>query len=253
MRASIIAGNWKMYKTLPETAELINGLKASLPPSEVSCTVVICPPFTSLALAGEMVRDSWICLGAQNMSEHDEGAYTGEVSWKMLRSTGCEYVILGHSERRQYFQETDELINRKAQKALANGLQPIICVGETLQQREQGMTSRVVETQVRGVLAGLQASDMRSVVVAYEPVWAIGTGKNATPEQAQEVHALIRETVASLFSDGVAGLLPIQYGGSVKPENAATLLAQPDVDGALVGGACLKAGSFAAIVKAARR
>ena len=251
MRSKVIAGNWKMYKTLPETAELIGGLKSMLPPPAPGLTVVVCPPFISLALAGELAKGSSIRLGAQNMSEHDEGAHTGEISWKMLRSAGCEYVILGHSERRQYFKESDELINRKAKKALAGGLRPIICVGETLEEREEGVTTTIVSTQVRGVLAGLTATDMDSVVLAYEPVWAIGTGRNATPQQAQEVHGQIRTLVSQLFSKSIADRLPIQYGGSVKPENAADLLTQPDIDGALVGGACLKADSFSAIVKAA--
>jgi triosephosphate isomerase (TIM) len=251
MRAKIIAGNWKMYKTLPETADLVNGLKSGLPPSGASPTVVICPPFTSLALAGELLKGSPLHLGAQNMSEHDEGAYTGEISWKMLRSAGCEYVILGHSERRLYFHETDDLINRKARKALLNGLRPILCVGETLEERENGSTARIVARQVNGVLAGLSAGDMKSVVIAYEPVWAIGTGRNATPKQAQEVHSAIRTLVRDLFSSGVSDLLPIQYGGSVRPENAGELLSQPDIDGALVGGACLKVDSFTAIVNAA--
>lgn len=251
MRAKIIAGNWKMYKTLPETAELIRGLARGIPSREPALTVVVCPPFTSLSLAGELVKGTALRLGAQNMSEHDEGAYTGEISGKMLRAAGCEYVILGHSERRQYFGESDELINRKAKKALAGGLRPILCVGETLEQREQGITSRVVGAQVRGVLAGLTAADMASVVLAYEPVWAIGTGRTATPEQAQEVHQGIRAQVEGLFSPQVAGALPIQYGGSVKPENAVELLSRPDIDGALVGGACLKVDSFSAIIRAA--
>jgi triosephosphate isomerase len=251
MRAKVIAGNWKMYKTPSETADLINGLKSGLPPSAPSLTVVICPPYTSLPLAGELLKGSAIHLGAQNMSEHDEGAYTGEISWKMLRATGCEYVILGHSERRQYFRETDVLINAKAKKALANGLRPILCVGETLDDREKGITSAVVGAQVKGVLAGLRAADMKSVVIAYEPVWAIGTGRNATPAQAQEVHRDIRSLVGSLFSGEVSSQLAIQYGGSVKPENARELLSQNDIDGALVGGACLKVDSFSAIVRSA--
>ena len=251
MRTKIIAGNWKMYKTLPETEELISGLKAHLPPQSPGLTVIVCPPFTSLALAHQLIMGSPIRLGAQNMSEHDEGAYTGEISGQMLRSVGCEYVILGHSERRQYFRETDDLVNRKAKKALGNGLRPIICVGETLDEREKGVTSTVVSAQVRGVLAGLSPDDMERVVLAYEPVWAIGTGRNATPQQAQEVHGHVRMLIADLFSKSVAERVPIQYGGSVKPENASDLLSQRDIDGALVGGACLKAGSFSAIVEAA--
>jgi len=242
-----------MHKDLKESGELIEGLKKLLPSSPPGVTVVVCPPCVSLALSAEKLRGSDIRLGAQNMSEHDDGAYTGEVSWRMLKSVGCEYVIVGHSERRQYFRETDDLINRKAKKAIANGLKPIICVGETLEEREQGFTERVVTSQVRGVLAGLSSADLTAVVIAYEPVWAIGTGRNATPEQAQEVHETIRRLVAELYSTALADSLVIQYGGSVKPDNAAQLLGQNDIDGALVGGACLKADSFAMIVQSAVR
>jgi triosephosphate isomerase len=251
MRKKIIAGNWKMYKTLEESAELVNGLKdANLKPE---ITAIVCPPFTSLAIVANLLKGSSIKLGAQNMSEHDEGAYTGEVSWKMLKSSGCEYVILGHSERRQYFGETNELINAKAKKALANGLKPIICVGEKLEEREKGVTDQIITTQVRGCLAGISSGELKNVIIAYEPVWAIGTGKTATPAQAQEVHRNIRKLVAQMYSWHVAEGLAIQYGGSVKPENAAELLAQDDIDGALVGGACLKVDSFAAIVNAAQK
>ncbi|HTR99150.1 MAG TPA: triose-phosphate isomerase, partial [Bacteroidota bacterium] len=191
-------------------------------------------------------------LGAQNMSQYDEGAYTGEISWNMLRAAGCEYVILGHSERRQYYGEKDELINAKAKKALGASLKPIICVGETLAEREQGITDRVVTTQIRGVLSGLSRAEMSSVVIAYEPVWAIGTGKTATPAQAQEVHRMIRKLISQLYDWPTAEATVIQYGGSVKPDNAAELLSQNDIDGALVGGACLKADSFMAIISAAK-
>ena len=251
MRDVIIAGNWKMYKDLAETAELINGLITRVPPAGFKAKVVVCPPFTSLALAASLLQGSPIKLGAQNMSKHDEGAYTGEVSWKMLKSAGCEFVILGHSERRQYFGETDDTINEKARKALANGLRPIICVGETLEQRKQGTTSTVVSSQVRGVFKSLTSEEMTKVVVAYEPVWAIGTGMTATPQQAQEVHLMIRSLVGELYSPTVADGLVIQYGGSVKPDNAADLLSQSDIDGALVGGACLKAESFISIINSA--
>ena len=252
MRPKVIAGNWKMFKDLRETGELISGLVSGLgtPPSGV--LAIVCPPYTSLGLASELLKDSPIKLGAQNMSEFDDGAYTGEISWKMLRSAGCSYVILGHSERRQYSGESDELINRKAKKALSSGLLPIICVGETLQEREGGITAKVVERQVRGVLAGMTASDLARVIIAYEPVWAIGTGKNATPAQAQEVHALIRSLVRQLFGEKSAESLVIQYGGSVKPDNSAEILRQIDIDGALVGGACLKADSFTAIIRSAK-
>ena len=247
MRQKLIAGNWKMYKTIPETEELIKGVLKEAASAPQGVGVAICPPFTSLALAAGLLHGSAVQLGAQNMSEHDEGAYTGEISWKMLKAAGCSMVILGHSERRQYYGETDEKVNAKARKALANGLIPIICVGETLQQRESGVTEGVITTQIKGVLAGLPATDVERVVVAYEPVWAIGTGRNATPEQAQAVHAQIRGLIAGMHSSATAEKVIIQYGGSVKPDNAAALLGQIDIDGALVGGACLKADSFGAI------
>jgi triosephosphate isomerase len=251
MRKTIIAGNWKMYKTLEESAELINQLKPLTLSLKPNIGVIICPPFTSLAIASNLLKGSNIKLGAQNMSEHDEGAYTGEVSWEMLKSAGCEYVILGHSERRQYFGETNELINAKAKKALASGLRPIICVGEKLDEREKGLTEQIVSTQIKGCLAGISSDDLKNVIIAYEPVWAIGTGKTATPVQAQDVHRHIRKLVAQLYSWSAAERLIIQYGGSVKPDNAAELLAQDDIDGALVGGACLKADSFSAIINSA--
>jgi len=253
MRKTVIAGNWKMFKDLKESEELLQGVKAQAASAPSSVTVVVCPPFTSLSLAGSLLKGSPVKLGAQNMSEHDEGAFTGEISWKMLKSTGCEYVILGHSERRQYYGETDAKINLKAKKALANGLLPIICVGETLKEREGGITEQIVTTQIKGVLDGISAPDMERVTIAYEPVWAIGTGKNATPAQAQEVHAQIRGLISKLFSKSLADKVVIQYGGSVKPDNAAELLAQTDIDGALVGGACLKADSFAGIFKSAKK
>jgi triosephosphate isomerase len=250
MRRSVIAGNWKMHKDLVESAELIKGLIAQISSLKPNVTVVICPPFTSLAIASNLLKGSFLKLGAQNMSEHDEGAYTGEVSWKMLKSAGCEYVILGHSERRQYFGESNELINSKAKMALGRDMVPIICVGETLDQREQGVTEQIITTQIRGVMSGLSSSDVGRTIVAYEPVWAIGTGRNATPVQAQDVHQLIRKLIARQYSWAVAEGVVIQYGGSVKPDNAADLLAQSDIDGALVGGASLKADSFASIVRA---
>ncbi len=253
MRKSIIAGNWKMFKDLSETADLINALKTQVPSLPSNVTVIVCPPFTSLGLAGNLVKGSALKLGAQNMSEHDEGAFTGEVSWKMVKATGAEYVILGHSERRQYFHETNELINQKAKKALSNGVLPILCVGETLQEREKGITELVVSTQVKGVLNGLTEKELGDTIIAYEPVWAIGTGKTATPQQAQEVHQHIRKIVSQMFNWALAEKVVIQYGGSVKPDNAAELLGQNDIDGALVGGACLKADSFSAIIKAAKK
>lgn len=249
MRNKVIAGNWKMNKDVFETAEFIEGLKKSL--DNAKAEVIVCPPYTSLVVAQQLLKGCRIKLGAQDVSAHDDGAYTGEISLRMLKSAGCEYVIVGHSERRQYFHESNELINQKAKKVLAGGLKSIICVGETLEERERQITDKVITAQVKGVLAGLSQADMDNVIVAYEPVWAIGTGKNATAQQAEEVHQLIRKLVAQLYSWNVAEKLVIQYGGSVKPENAKELLSQPDIDGALVGGACLKADSFSAIIAAA--
>jgi triosephosphate isomerase len=251
MRTKVIAGNWKMNKDLSESAELINGLKSKLATMPNGVKAIVCPPFVSLALAKELLKGSPIELGAQNMYFEDEGAFTGEVSAKMLKSVGCKYVILGHSERRQYFKESDEFINTKAKKTLASGLIPIICVGETLQEREKNITNQVVTTQVAGCLKGISAFDIEKSIIAYEPVWAIGTGKVATPQQAQDVHKLIRGLIAQLYGPATAEKVVIQYGGSVKPDNAKELMHQPDIDGALVGGACLKADSFAAIVLAA--
>jgi len=249
MRNKVIAGNWKMNKDVFEIADLINGLKKSSVPKNVE--VIVCPPFTSLVIAQQLLKGSLIKLGAQDVSVHDDGAYTGEVSIKMLKSVGCEYVIVGHSERRQYFHESNELINQKAKKVLAAGMKAIICVGETLEEREKEITDKVITAQIKGVLAGLSESDLEKVIIAYEPVWAIGTGKNATPKQAEDVHQLIRKLVGQLYSWNVAVKIIIQYGGSVKPENAKELLSQPDIDGALVGGACLKADSFAGIISPA--
>ena len=248
MRNKVIAGNWKMNKDVFETADLINGLKKSI--EKTNAEVIICPPFTSLVVAQQLLKGSTIKLGAQDVSVHDDGAYTGEISVKMLKSVGCEYVIVGHSERRQYFHESNDLINQKAKKVLASGMKSIICVGETLDEREKGITDKVITAQVKGVLAGLTQADLDRVIIAYEPVWAIGTGKTATTQQAEDVHQLIRKLVAQLYSWAVAEKLIIQYGGSVKPENAKELLNQADIDGALVGGACLKAESFSGIVGA---
>ena len=252
MRRKFIAGNWKMYKDLVESVELIEALKRRLANLKPNVEVALCPPFTSLPVASNLLKGSNLKLGAQNMSEHDDGAFTGEVSWKMLQSVGCEYVILGHSERRQYFRETNDLVNRKAKKALAKGLKPIICVGESLDEREKGITDQVISAQVKGVLEGIASADMERVTIAYEPVWAIGTGKNATPLQAQEVHQLIRKLISQQYSWSLAERITIQYGGSVKPENAENLLAQNDIDGALVGGASLSVEPFASIIEAVR-
>ena len=253
MRDYIIAGNWKMNKDYLSTEELLRDIRRELLSAVRNSRVriVVCPPFPLLDAAGKLIAGSGIHLGAQNVHTEKEGAYTGEVSAAMLKSLGCEYVIVGHSERRQYFAETDELIMGKALRALQTGLRPIICVGETLAQREEGMTREVVGAQVRGVLANLTSEHMRNVVIAYEPVWAIGTGKTATPDQAQEVHGFIRGIVAELYSPAVAASLVVQYGGSMKPENALELLSQPDIDGGLIGGASLDAGHFVSIVRSA--
>jgi triosephosphate isomerase len=240
-----------MNKTIAESRVLVEQLKLTLSFPLNRVEVVVCPPFPSLEAVGRLLEGSPIRLGAQNMYDRDDGAYTGEVSASMLVAAGCRYVILGHSERRQYFQETDEFINRKVKKALAAGLVPIVCVGETLEEREQGVTERVITKQVGGVLKDLNPEAVRRCIVAYEPVWAIGTGKTATPSEAEDVHRHIRTLVTGLVGAQTAERLVIQYGGSVKPENAGELLSQADIDGALVGGACLKAESFAQIVRAA--
>ncbi|HVN49576.1 MAG TPA: triose-phosphate isomerase [Bacteroidota bacterium] len=253
MRNKIIAGNWKMFKDLHESKELLNGLKSKLSSLPSGVQAIVCPPFTTLALAQSILAGSPIAWGGQNMYPEDEGAFTGEISPKMLKAVGAQYVILGHSERRQYFGETNEFINKKAKKAITSGLIPIICVGETLAQREQNITTQVVSEQVTGCLKDIPAAEVEKLIIAYEPVWAIGTGKVATPQQAQEVHNTIRTLIAKLYSPSTADKVILQYGGSVKPENAKELLHQPDIDGALVGGACLKADSFAAIVEAGKR
>lgn len=250
MRKMIIAGNWKMNKDIKETLDFLLPLKNNLIGQNLNVEVVVCPPFTSLFIASDILKETNVKIGAQNMFYEVEGAYTGEVSPKMLRSVKCEYVILGHSERRRYFGETDEIVNKKVKKAIEFDLKPIICVGETLEERENGETFKVLERQVKGVLDGLTGEQMRNVVIAYEPVWAIGSGRNATPEQAQEAQRFIRELVAGLFDAGIAQNLTIQYGGSVTPENAYLLLSQPDVDGALVGGASLKVDLFLKIIRA---
>ncbi len=249
MRLKIIAGNWKMNGNLAETESLLKAL-VSEGFNNDNVKVIVCPPYTSLPLAVQLTKGSSIAVGAQDMSEHPKGAYTGEISADMLLTAGVVYVILGHSERRQYHGETDKLVNVKAKAALEAGLTPIICVGETLQQREAGQTQTVVGAQIDGTLLGLSADLISKSVVAYEPVWAIGTGKTATPEMAQAVHQFIRERVAGMDTKA-ARTLPILYGGSVKPDNADGLLSQPDIDGALVGGASLKAGDFTAIINAA--
>lgn len=247
-RKLIIAGNWKMNKTVAEALDLVGGLRRELA-SVKEVDLVVCPPFTALNEVSRAILDSNVRLGAQNMSEHSGGAYTGEVSAMMLKEFSVRYVILGHSERRQYQRESNELISRKALAAHAAALKPIVCIGETLAEREAGQTEAVLEAQLRGSLAGLSKGQMEETVLAYEPVWAIGTGKTATTEQAQSAHAFLRRVLASLFDDTVAKRIRIQYGGSVKASNARELMSQIDVDGALVGGASLEVRSFSDIVK----
>jgi triosephosphate isomerase len=248
MRTPIIAGNWKMNTQVNEAKALVETLK-DLVSDVKDVEVVVCPPFISLTTVRDVIADSNIALGAQNVYWEKSGAFTAEVSAPMLTSAGCTYVIIGHSERRTYFNETDETVNKRIFAALDQGLKPIVCVGETLEEREAEKTFDVIKTQISGGLANLSQEQMTSVVIAYEPVWAIGTGKTATKEQAQEVHAFIRTLLAELFGEATAEATRIQYGGSVKPENASELMNQPDIDGALVGGAALKADSFEKIVK----
>jgi triosephosphate isomerase len=247
-RKLIIAGNWKMNKTVAEALDFVRGLKIEVAGVK-EVDIVVCPTFTALESVGKAVLDSNIRLGAQNMSENNVGAFTGEIAAGMLKEFSVRYVILGHSERRQYQKESDALISKKALAVHAASLKPIVCVGETLAEREANQTEKVLETQVRGSLAGLTKEQMVETVVAYEPVWAIGTGKTATTAQAQQAHAFIRGVLAKMFDDTVARRVRIQYGGSVKPANARELMSQPDVDGALVGGAALEVRSFADIVK----
>jgi len=249
-RKQIIAGNWKMNGTLSETANLINGLKQKITNDNLKRGVVLCPPFTSLILARELIKETPFKLGAQNVHFETKGAFTGEVSAEMLQETGCEYVIIGHSERRAYFHEDDSFINKKVKKALVTGLNVILCVGETLEEREKGITNDVVKTQTNGSLHNVSEQELKNIIIAYEPVWAIGTGKTATPQQANEAHEFIRSLISKSYSSTAAGRVIIQYGGSVKPENAEELLSQPHIDGALVGGASLKADDFAGIVLA---
>jgi len=250
-RKRIIAGNWKMNKTVSEATELAAAIRQEL--AETSdVDVVLCPPFTALAAVAETLEGTAISFGAQNMHWEASGAYTGEISPVMLRGLYCHYVILGHSERRTYFGETDEIVNRKAKAALASSLRPIVCVGETLEEREAGKHIEIVAGQVHASLAGIGEADLKKTVIAYEPVWAIGTGLTASPEQAQEMHACIRKELAVLCSQDAAETVRIQYGGSMKPGNAAELLAQPDIDGGLIGGASLEARSFVELVKIAK-
>ena len=248
MRKPFIAGNWKMYKTIEEAVALVHDLRAALD-GLVGCDVAVCPPFPALAAVRQALAGSTICLGAQNVYWEEQGAFTGEVSPRMLQGL-CDYVIIGHSERRTLFGETDEMANKKLHAALAAGLKPILCVGENLQQNRAGETEAFVGGQVRAAFAGITAEQARLITVAYEPIWAIGTGVPATGEGANAIiGGTVRGTLAGLFGDDVAQDIRIQYGGSVKPDNIAEFMAQPEVDGALVGGASLKAADLAGIVR----
>ena len=254
MRKKIVAGNWKMFKTNSEAVRLVQSLRTRVEKSPVKKnTVIVCPPYTALEKVSGILQDSGIQVGAQNLFWEEEGAYTGEISAKMIKSTGAKWVIIGHSERRRYFKEDENLIHRKIQIALKNKLKVIFCVGETLEEREENLTKDIVGNQVEWGLKDFTHQQLNQVVIAYEPVWAIGTGKTATPEQAQEVHAFIRDILNALFDDTVGRNMTILYGGSVKPQNAEGLFQQPDIDGGLIGGACLKADSFHRIIKAAEK
>ncbi|MFC2085225.1 triose-phosphate isomerase [Bacteroidota bacterium] len=247
MRKTIIAGNWKMNNNLTESITLLSDILKKFKPSD-SIDVIICPPFTFLETANALLKDSKIKLGAQNVHFEDSGAFTGEISAKMLLSVGCEYVIIGHSERRALFSETNSTINKKIHRSLFSNLKVIFCVGETIEEREKDLTNDVIKKQITEGLKNIQENDFQNIIIAYEPVWAIGTGKTATLQQAQSVHRFIRELIAELYSNTSAQKLIIQYGGSVKPENSRELLKEEDIDGALIGGACLKADSFIEII-----
>lgn len=246
MRTPILAGNWKMYKTVGEALSLVDELLAGL--SAPDRDVVVCPPYTALAPVGARLAETSLALGAQDLFTEEQGAYTGAIAPRMLTDVGCRYVIIGHSERRQYFGDTDASVNRKLHVALTHGLRPIMCVGESKPQRDAGNAEAIVTAQVRAGLADLTADALAHVVIAYEPIWAIGTGDTATSADAQAMHAAIRQTLAELYSADHADTVRIQYGGSVKPDNIDELMAQPDIDGALVGGASLTAASFLRIV-----
>ena len=247
-RKPLIAGNWKLNKTIKESLELVTLLKRKL--SDVQAVdMVVCPPYTALSDVSEILMESPICLGAQDVYWEEKGAFTGQVSSSLLKDAGATYVIIGHSERRQFFNETDETVNKKTKAALKADLLPIVCVGETLEEREANKTFQVIEAQLKGGLTQFSSQEISKIVIAYEPVWAIGTGKVATPQQAEEVHAFIRSHIEKTFGPEVSKNIRILYGGSVKPDNISTLMNEADIDGALVGGASLQADSFADIVK----
>lgn len=247
MRKYYIAGNWKMHKTIGESVTFARELVAKL--SGTTKKIMIAPPYTALYSVAEVLKGSTILLGAQNVSLEEQGAHTGEISPLMLIDAGVKVVIIGHSERRTLYGETDEAINKKTKLALSHGLEVILCVGETLEQREAGKADKIVSEQIDNGLSGIVEGDLENITIAYEPVWAIGTGKTATPEDADEIHSLIRKRIAVLYSDKAAGELIIQYGGSVKPDNAKSLMAMENIDGALVGGAALKAETFVPIAE----
>lgn len=250
MRKNIVAGNWKMNKTLQEGTTLAKDLQTALNGKSLNCDVVICPPFIHLALINEQKTGNAVKLGAQNCADKVSGAYTGEVSAAMVASTGAQYVILGHSERRAYYGETNAILKEKVQLVLANNLTPIFCIGEVLEEREAGKQNEVVKTQIEEALFGLSAEDFGKIVLAYEPVWAIGTGKTATSAQAQEMHAFIRQTLAAKYGKEVADNTSILYGGSCNAGNAKELFSNPDVDGGLIGGASLTVDAFLPIIEA---
>lgn len=251
-RKTIIAGNWKMNKTATEGKMLLEEIKATA--ARVKwCEVVVCVPFVDIPMAVRALRDTRIAVGAQNVHQEASGAFTGEISAEMLKDLGVKYVIIGHSERRQYFGETDALVNKKVHAALEAGLRPIICVGESLEQRESEITNDLITMQLKAALSGIDAEKLRRIVIAYEPIWAIGTGRTATAEQANEVCELIRATIRKIYGARIARAITVQYGGSMNAKNARELLAQPDVDGGLIGGAALKSADFLAIIDAANQ
>lgn len=253
MRTKFICGNWKMNGTLEETRTLLQGIINGWQDEYRKVEVAVCPPFTSLAVTQELIGLIPVQFGAQNCHYESRGAFTGEISATMLAETGCSYVILGHSERRTYFHESNELINKKLRTVLNTGLRAILCIGETLEEREAGKTEEVLKVQLHSALAGISSEELFYVTIAYEPVWAIGTGKTATPEIAQAAHQFIRKEIAVIYDQAVADTIIIQYGGSMNDKNAYELLQQPDIDGGLIGGAALKADSFLAIVNSAAR
>lgn len=249
MRKLFIAGNWKMNKTVSESVDLVRKITLAVK-GITAVDILVAPPFTSLTSVHDIVKDTQVKLGAQNLFWEESGAFTGEISGSMLKNAGCEYVIIGHSERRQYFNETDETVNKRIKAALKIGLKPIVCIGEKLGEREKGVTEQVLDTQLSGGFKEISNTEMEKVTIAYEPVWAIGTGKTATPDMANSAHQFIREKITDMFNKKLADHIRIQYGGSVKPDNAGDLLSQEHIDGALVGGASLEVDKFTAIIKA---